>query len=759
MSAPHSEQPSIWIGSDRDTYAAANNLHVHHGGENFGPAGQVSIAPRQLAYPVRGRQGVVDALLTAPCGTVHVVCGTGGSGKTTVALAVAAQARARGAEVWQLSAVDAATFDAHLRALAVRLGVGVERLRLAWSGSSGDAPDLVWEALERRVRPWLLIVDNADDLTILAGPDGHVEDGNGWIRRPPAPGRLLITSRNQNHEAWGSGATLHTLDVLSRGAATELLLDRAPRAGPGVQAAALADRLGHLPLLLHHAGLYLSRADRNPSWPDAPRCPGTFGAYHLALDDRLHELLDSPTARPSHLHGPRATATWEVTLDLLAGQRLGHTRPLLRLLAHFGDAPIPYTEVLPCAALRGSPLFRLPAGADLQQAVNALADYALVTTRAPGSDAHRRGHHTVTLHPLVAEVTRQLDDVRRDRGEYLALVARGLRDGAARHDPRNPSDWPFWDLATAHLHSLIQQAQDAEESGPDAETVMVVALACIEYARDAGLYDLAEVTAERAAAVCASLPADGRTALRLRRERAQLACLAGDFTAAASEYRALLGIQRRTLPGTDPQLLETQHFLAHVLNLLGDLDGAQAAYRAVLAGRSRVLGAGHIDTLWTRHNLAWIAGQRGDLAAAEAEYRAVLAERSRLLGRDHPHTLYTRHALAWVLARRGDLTAAEAEYRAVLADRSRLLGRDHPHTLHTRHARAWVLGRRGDLTAAETEYRAVLDGQVRLLGEAHPHTLSTARALDELRHRAESPSATEAADEDPYWWGAGGGGS
>ncbi|MGW7463165.1 tetratricopeptide repeat protein [Streptomyces xantholiticus] len=758
MTAQHSEQPSIWIGADRDTYAAANDLHVHHHGENFGPAGQVSIVPRQLAYPVRGRQGVIESLLAAPHGAVHVVCGIGGSGKTTVALAVAAEARARGTEVWQLSAVDAATFDAHLRALAVRLGVGIERLRLAWSGSTGDAPDLVWEALEQRKRPWLLVVDNADDLGLLAGADGHVEDGNGWIRRPPAPGRLLITSRNQNQEAWGTWVSLHPLGVLSRGAVTELLLDRAPTAGTGAQAAALSDRLGHLPLLLHQAGLYLSRADRNPPWPGTPRCPRTFGAYRIALGDRLNELLDSPTGQPSHLPRQRATATWEVTLDLLARQQLGHTRPLLRLLAHFGDAPIPYTEVLPCSALHTSPLFQLQRGADLQQAINALAEYALVTTQTPESDADDPVGYTVTLHPLVAEVTRKLDEVRRCRGDYLALVAQGLHDGAARHDPRSPADWPFWRLATAHLHRLLEQIGDGH-AGPDAETVTVAAIACIEYARDAGLYGLARATVDRVTAVCASLPPEGRTALRLRFERAVLTGLAGDLAAAESEYRALLDIQRRFLHDADLHTLWTQHALAHVLDLRGDLDGAEAEYRTVLEGRSRILGTDHIDTLWTRHNLAWIAGQRGDLTAAEAEYRAVLEDRSRMLGCDHPHTVYTRHALAWVLGQRGDLAAAEAEYRAVLEDRSRMLGCDHPHTVYTRNALAWVLGQRGDLAAAEAEYRAALDGQTRLLGEEHPQTRSTSRALGDLLRRIESQPATGAGEEDLYWWGFSGGSS
>lgn len=762
MTAPHSEQPSIWIGADRDTYAAANNLHVHHHGETFGAAGQVSIAPRQLAYPVRGRQGVIESLLAALSGTVHVVCGTGGSGKTTVALAVAAEARSRGADVWQLSAVDATTFEAHLRALAVRLGVGLERLRLAWSGSAGDAPDLVWEALEQRTRPWMLVIDNADDLGLLAGAGGHVEDGSGWIRRPSASGRLLITSRNQNPEAWGSWVSLHPLGVLSRRAATELLLDRAPTAGAEAQAAALADRLGHLPLLLHQAGLYISRADRNPPWPGAPRCPRTFGAYRVAFGDRLNELLDSPTGQPSHLPRQRATATWEVTLDLLARRQLGHTRPLLRLLAHFGDAPIPYAEVLPCRALHASPLFQLEPGADLQQAINALAEYALVTTQVPDSDADDPAGYTVTLHPLVAEVTRQIEEVRRSRGEYLALVAQGLHEGAARHDPRNPADWPFWNLATAHLHRLLEQMGDEAgdgDAGPDAETVTVAAFACIEYTRDAGRYGLGRATVDGVTEVCASLPSDCRTALKLRFERARLTDLAGDIAAAETEYRALLDIQRQVLHDAAPDILWTQHALAHVLGRRGDLDGAEAEYRAVLEGRSRILGTDHIDTLWARHNLAWIAGQRGDLAAAEAEYRAVLEDRSRTLGCDHPHTLYTRHAVAWVLSRRGDLAAAEVEYRAVLEDRSRTLGCDHPHTLNTRQSLARVLDQRGDLAAAEAEYRAVLDGQTRLLGEDHPTTRCTSRALGDLLGRIESQSPVGPGDEDLYWWGFSGGSS
>lgn len=155
-------------------------------------------------------------------------------------------------------------------------------------------------------------------------------------------------------------------------------------------------------------------------------------------------------------------------------------------------------------------------------------------------DGHRAagpagpGSTHVTLHPLAAEVARQLDDVRRCRGEYLALVAQGMHDGAARHDPRSPAGRPFWHLAAAHLHRLLEQAGDGDP-GPDTETVTVAAIACIEYARDAGPYGLAKATVDRATAVCASLPSDCRTALRLHFERARLTGPAGDIAAAEAD--------------------------------------------------------------------------------------------------------------------------------------------------------------------------------------------------------------------------------
>lgn len=226
-----------------------------------------------------------------------LLCAADGYGKSTVALDVAEQARSQGMDVWRVSAADAASLSAGMRALAVQLGATPERLRLAWTGrdSDGDAPDLVWDLLANHDRQWLLVVDNADDTRLLAAAGDRVADGTGWIRHPPPAGRLVVTSRNRNPNTWGGWVQLHPLHDLSTEQAAQVLHDRAgTSAGTRGHAAALAVRLGHMPLLLHQAGLYLAQVRYSAPWPGTRRNPRTFDEYRAALDSRFDDLVAGP---------------------------------------------------------------------------------------------------------------------------------------------------------------------------------------------------------------------------------------------------------------------------------------------------------------------------------------------------------------------------------------------------------------------------------------------------------------------------------
>lgn len=749
-------EPPDRTAPSRDTYIAGRDQTIiHQHGWRYETAGRISTTPPQLEYPARGRARLVDAVLRRPWGSVDLLSGAGGLGKSTVARAVAARAGEEGADVWWVSATDEARLSAGMRALAGQLGADPERLRLAWSGQDGDAPDLVWELLSQRHSPWLLILDNADDLRLLTARYGRVADATGWVRPPPPPGRLLITSRNQNHRAWGPWVKIRPLPRLSTSAAARALVDRTGRgAGSRAEAAALSSRLSAVPLVLHQAGLFLANAAHTPPWRDTAPVPRTFAAYQAALDQRFRELIASPSSDRSPLSGSppssdssrsEVTATWELSLDLLAEQDMPLARPLLRLLAHFADVAVPYALVLHGRLLATSPRFGPVTDDHLQRLIDALADFGLLTRQVPAQATNEPIAYSVEIHPLIGETMRMAAAMENQTSEYLRLAVFGLAEAAAGRDPRAPEDRSFWELTSSHLKRMLTVAAQVEPLAEQvADTLTTSVALCVDYAISSGFFVEADGLDSAAAHVEAELSPDHPAVLRLRYQRARLTDRRGDPASAATAYRSVLVDRTRVFGADHPETLRTRHALAWVLTRLDDLDGAETVFRAVLESRNRVLGSMHPQTLWTRHDLAWVLTRNGSLpaAAAEREYRAILADRSRVLGSQHPHTLWTRHDLAWTLRESGNLLAAKKEFSGVLADRVRVLGETHPDTLWAWHELARTLELNGELISARQAYEAVLDARVRTLGREHRDTIDSVTAL----RRIEAPSVRPGAD-------------
>ncbi|MFE2423966.1 tetratricopeptide repeat protein [Streptomyces hokutonensis] len=552
----------------------------------------VTVAPplglRDPRRPLRGRDaliGQVESALSVPGSPrMQVLCGMGGAGKTSIALELVHRRLGLAQQVWWVDARQDTTLEAGLRAVARQAGAPDEQVR------AGDAADVLWSYLARYERPWLLVVDNADEPALLDGA-GRLSEGTGWIRLPAnSAGSVLVTTRDSTSHTWGSACTLHEVRPLIGGDLTDaaqILRDHAgTMAGPPDDARRLAQRLGGLPLALRLAGTYLADANTVPAAYRELGTPVDFGSYQAALDHGL-KLVD---------RGNVIAQAWDMSVKLLDQRGLPLARPLLRLIATFADAPLPYTLLLTPETLASAGELAHLDGPGVWRLLTALAGLGLVDlSPATGSDVLP----TLRVHPLVRDAS--LDQT------ALGAAVTALHSAAFAGEtgiPEEPDYWDHWRLLQPHALDLFHRATATELPDKTIHSAGRTANFAARYLLVRGLYDQAR-----------------------------------------SEFEAVLAHRRVSLGDTHPNTLATRNNLAGVLRDQGELDQARSEFEAVLAHERVSLGDTHPDTLHTRHNLAGVLRDQGELDQARSEFEAVLAHRRTRLGDTHPNTLTTQREL------------------------------------------------------------------------------------------------------------------
>ena len=282
----------------------------------------------------------------------------------------------------------------------------------------------------------------------------------------------------------------------------------------------LADRLGGLPLALKIAGSYLAEAAAIPAAFADSGMIRTYRQYREALQGGdLEALFPVPGGQ---LTAEQARGligrTWELTLDLLDARPLPEARQVLRLLASFADAPVPYQLLLHPGTLAAFPPLRDISGSRLWQALKALDDFGLIDldTGAQGPAAVP----TARLHPLVRDTSHPAAGP--ERLAFLELAAQLLRRGSSSREtgiPEDPAMWPVWQLLVPHS-AVVFASLSSEPDCPD---------------------DAAE-----AAAYAAQMTA------RFQAEQ-------GFHAAAEAEYRDVLAARLRVLGPDHPDTLATRH--------------------------------------------------------------------------------------------------------------------------------------------------------------------------------------------------------
>ncbi|GAA1791151.1 tetratricopeptide repeat protein [Actinomadura chokoriensis] len=670
------------------------------------PRGTLRPPTGRLPRQVRGRDQIlrtIEDIARRPDGSVHLLGGLGGTGKTTIALRAAETCLAAGRRVWWVSGVDAGSLASELLELATALGATAQDIEDVSNGRRNPA-DLLWEFLEPQ-RNWVLVIDNADDPAALAVHGRTAQDGSGWIR-PSSSGLVILTSRNIDPMAWGRHVTIHTVGWLPAERGADVLLDLAPDAGTREEARALAERLGGLPLALRHAGYHLASPFHRER---------TFAAYADALRDRFPELMGVGADDRSIV-----TSTWRLTLGALSDSGHPEAGALLRVLSRFAGG-VPFRCDLLDHDVLGSGC-GMPDGARVADGLRALANTGLITVSS-GGDAD-----VITVHPLVAETLRTDDE---DRHVHERVAAELVAAAARRLDPRDSGHRPAWSSLVPHVGELLQATgsrpgEPAIERAAEAASLIAIALGW------GSQYFAALRLTEESLASTAVLGPEHPAVVELTLTRAKVTRLLGAPADAEPIVRRVVRTRERLLGIDDLETLGARHELGLCLMGQEKTGEAEQEYTAVLTARRRLLGNTHPSTLASRHVLANIAYKLGRLEEAEQQYREVYAERCRVLGAEHHDTLVTRKHIARVLAERRQRQEAARDYAEMLPIMRRIMGDEHGHVLSVRFELATLLAAQGKKQLARKELEELTGVLSRVLGGDHSLTRAAEQVLTEL---------------------------
>ena len=330
------------------------------------------------------------------------------------------------------------------------------------------------------------------------GREARVAEGRGWLRPVAGQvGMVLVTSRDGSQESWGSWPERHRLEMLPADPAAGVLADHAghhPGLGSEQDARLLAVRLGGLPLALKIAGSYLAEAAAIPAAFADTGVIRTYRQYQDAIQaGELGTVFPAPGGQltPEQARG-LIGQTWDLTLDLLDARPLPEARQLLRLLASFADAPVPYELLLHPDTLAASAPLRGITGSRLWQSLNALDDFGLIDLDTTGQSP--AAIPVARLHPLVRDTSRPAAEP--DRLAFLELAARLLGRAALASEtglPEDPPMWPIWQLLVPHS-AMVFASLTSEPDCPDdaVEAAAYAAYMAARYQAAQGFHAVAE---------------------------------------------------------------------------------------------------------------------------------------------------------------------------------------------------------------------------------------------------------------------------
>jgi tetratricopeptide (TPR) repeat protein/DNA-binding XRE family transcriptional regulator len=633
-----------------------------------------------------------QAVLSQP----QAIKGLGGIGKTQIALEYAYRAREQGRyrHTFWINAANEEAILASFQAMATRLP--------DFAAKDEQNQDKLITAilrwLEQCSHPWLLIVDNADDLALVQ-PCLPVQGS----------GSILLTTRAHAVAALSKALEVEQMGLME---GTHFLLHRSQRLHASDEerneASNIVIALDGFPLALDQAGAYLEETG----------C--SFGDYLHLYERHRSRLLARRGKQMTHYPDSIAT-TWDLSFRQVE-QTYPAAAELLRLCAYLSPDHIP-EELLTENAAYWPPLLQQTVADPLSfnEMLSTLLAFSLVKRLAQ--------KHLLSIHRLVQAV--QMDRMNvQEQQRWTERVVCAV-NALFPPDPEEQVDtWPQCLRFLEQVQACDQLIQQHRLCIPEAAELLNRAGI---YLREHASYSLAEPLFQQALAIAEQQL--GTEHLLVATSLNNLGLLyyeQGKYSEAEPLYRRALHIREQVLGPHHPWLAYNLNNLGLLYYEQGHYGQAEPLYRRALHLQEQALSPHHSWLASSLNDLGIISYKQGYYEQAEPLLQRALHVWEQALGPHHPKLALSLNNLGLLYYEQGHYEQAEPLLQRALHVWEQALGPQHPDVATSLNNLGLLYYEQGHYEQAEPLLQRSLSIREQALGPYHPWLASCLHSLGEL---------------------------
>jgi tetratricopeptide (TPR) repeat protein len=584
---------------------------------------------------------------------------------------------------------------------------------------------------------WLLILDNADDLTLVREFLPNTPKGRIILTtRTPATGAIATNvGVLEMEEPEGALFLLRRAKILAEDATLESASEEDRQ-----KAVEITKEVDGLPLALDQAGAFIEETPSSPA--EYLNLYRTQGAY---LRSQRGELASD--------HPESVAITFSLSFDKVAAAS-PTAADLLRACAFLAPDLIPeeiFTE----------------GGTDLGDLLSATVNNSLVLINAVKEVRRysllRRDPdaHTLSVHRVVQDVLKDTMDESTQR-EWAERIVKAVSHVLPDFDETDYTDWPVferlltqaqacaaliehWKLKLPEAAQLLNHAARYMHDRGRLTEVEPYYLEALAIRRDlfgqehldvaASFYNLAWLRFDQgkyAESETLYLKAlDIRTSILGINNTTAADCLSGlgsvksaqgKFAEAKNYFHQSIDIQEKANYSNTSNMANGLGGLADVLCDQGRYQESEALLLRALEIKKTIYGVEHIEVAGTLSQLGYLFFKKKDYAKAEHFTSSSIRILERVYGVNYPLLSADLDCLARICIYRKKFSEAEALLNRGLEIAVNSYGRENDRVSVVLNTLGRLYREKGELNKAEELYRQSLDIDEKTLGAEHPHT-------------------------------------